>query len=83
MKRWNRDMHKYDLNIIILGQIVHKNEVNYTFEIFNLYPTLKGTHLTLTLTLGKCILTKIHLRVKIKKNFQHQVKSPLVWTFLA
>ena len=51
MKRWNRDMHKYDLNIIILGQIVHKNEVNYTFEIFNLYPTLKGTHLTLTLTL--------------------------------
>ena len=30
----------------------------------------------------KCILTKTHLRVKIWKNIQHQVKSPIMWTFL-
>ena len=43
MKRWDRDMHKCDLNIIILGHDLHKNEVNYTFENFNLNPTLKST----------------------------------------
>ena len=31
----------------------------------------------------KCILTKSHLRVMIWKKIQHQVKSPIVWTFLA
>ena len=36
-------MHKCDLNIIILGHDLHKNEVNYTFENFNLNPTLKST----------------------------------------
>ena len=43
MKRWDRDMHKCDLNIIILGHDLHKNEVNYTFENFNLNPTLRST----------------------------------------
>jgi hypothetical protein len=43
MKRWDRDMHKFDLNIIILGHDLHKNEVNYTFENFNLNPTIKST----------------------------------------
>ena len=38
MKRWNRDMHKCDRNIIILGHDLHKNEVNYTFENFNPNP---------------------------------------------
>jgi hypothetical protein len=38
MKRWDRDMHKYDLNIIILGHDLHKNEVNYIFENFNINP---------------------------------------------
>jgi hypothetical protein len=40
MKRWDREMHKCDLNIIILGHDLHENEVNYTFENFNLNPTL-------------------------------------------
>ena len=31
----------------------------------------------------KQILTKTNLRVKIWKNLQHQVKSPIMWTFLA
>jgi hypothetical protein len=36
-------MHKCDLDIIILGHDLHKNEVNYTFENINLNPTFKST----------------------------------------
>jgi hypothetical protein len=43
MKRWDRDMQKCDLNIIILGRDLHKNEVSFIFENFNPNPTLKGT----------------------------------------
>jgi hypothetical protein len=51
MKRWDRDIRKCDLNIIILGRDLHKNEVSFIFENFNPNPTLKGTHSTLTLTI--------------------------------
>ena len=59
MKRWDRDMHKCDLNFIILGRDLHKNEVSFIFEIFNPNPTHKGSlypnpntlNLTLTLTI--------------------------------
>ena len=51
LKAGNRDMRKRDLNFIILGHDLHKNEVSFIFENFILNPTLKGTLLTLTLTL--------------------------------
>jgi hypothetical protein len=40
MKRWDRDMHKSDLNIFILGRDLHKNEFSFIFENFILNPTL-------------------------------------------
>jgi hypothetical protein len=43
MKRWDRDMHKCDLNIIILGHDLHKNEVNSVFENLNPNPILNPT----------------------------------------
>jgi hypothetical protein len=44
-------MHKCDLNIIILGHDLHKNEASFIFENFNPNPSPKVTQLTLTLTL--------------------------------
>jgi hypothetical protein len=35
MKRWDRDMRRRDLNFIILGRVLHKNEVSFIFENFN------------------------------------------------
>jgi hypothetical protein len=55
MKGGNRDMHKCDLNFIILGRDLHKNEVSYTFETFNPNPN----------TLPLICVTKTQLRVKI------------------
>jgi hypothetical protein len=43
MKGGNRDMHKCDLNIFILGRDLHKNEVSFIFENFILNPTLNPT----------------------------------------
>ena len=38
MKRWDRDRRKCDLNFIILGHDLHKNEFSFIFENFNPNP---------------------------------------------
>ena len=40
MKGENRDMRKCELNFIVLGHNLHKNEVSFIFENFNPNPSL-------------------------------------------
>ena len=82
--------HQICIKIIILSCIspkkIFKNHPIHAFQLFSYmckrYYSKKSKCMKKTIC-DMRILTKTHLRVMIRKNFQHQVKSPIVWTFLA
>ena len=76
----------HDRKVDFCQDALFKNRLFHVFQLFSYigkrYYSKKSKYMK-KIIFDKRILTKTYLKVVIRKNFQHQVKSPIVWTFLA